>query len=56
MSPFREKHETTVVAHAGGHYAFECTCGAHSRSGPSRAEAQDKATIHTDTVRAARSR
>lgn len=46
-----EKHETTVVTHAGGKWGFECTCGAYSRSGPSRIEAQDKANIHTDAAR-----
>lgn len=46
-----EKHETTIVDHAGGNCAFECGCGAYSRSGPSRTEAQAKADIHRDAAR-----
>lgn len=51
----REKHETKIVEYAGGNVNFECTCGAHSRSGPSRAEAKIKARLHEDAANRRRS-
>jgi hypothetical protein len=49
--PNREKHETKVVKYADGNCNFECTCGAHSRSGPSRPEAEAKARMHRDAAK-----
>lgn len=46
----RETHETEIVEYAGGNCNFECTCGAHSRSGPSRPEAETKARMHEDAT------
>ncbi|MEV6580238.1 hypothetical protein AB0M92_18970 [Streptomyces sp. NPDC051582] len=51
MSLFRRTCKTTVYDVGFGNWNFRCTCGAHGRAIPQRAEIEEKARLHESAGR-----
>lgn len=46
MPLFRTKHKTEVYNSAGANWNWTCSCGAHGRAIPHKAEMEKRARLH----------